>query len=115
MRIGRVSTVANAALRNMRSRVPDAHLVEARSAVQDGHPVVYMVREGTIETLDRRIQTRVYSMATSWRNSEVNFECATDVFGAKYTSVAGGPALVAQVEDGILHVMRTVQFDRAPR
>ena len=110
-----VESIANSALRNLQQRAPDARLVEARSAIQDGHPVVYMIREGTIETFDRKVHTRTYSMATSWLGTEVNFECATSVFGPQYTSLAGGQAIVDQVETGILHVLRTLQFDRAPR
>jgi hypothetical protein len=108
-------TIAQSALRNFKARAPDAQLIESRPAVQDGHPVIYIVRQGTIETLDRRTSTKSYSMATSWNKTEVNFECATTVFGPEYTSLQGGQKLIDQVEAGILHVMNTLQFDRIPR
>ena len=80
--------------------------------MQDGHPTVYMVRQGTVETFDRRQPMKLYSLVTAWRNHEINFECGTPVFGPGYVDLEGGPRLIEQVELSIMNVMRTLQFDR---
>lgn len=112
---GNADAIAQSALRNFRARAPDAQLLESRPAVQDGHPVIYLVRQGTIETLSRRTSFKSYSLVTGWNNTEINFECGTNVFGPQYTSLQGGQKLIDQVEAGILHVMETLQFDRTQR
>ncbi len=105
-------SIAQATLKNMRQRAPDAELLSWKAAVQDGHPVVFIVRQGTIETFDQQHSVKLYSLATAWKNREVNFECATPVFGTEYTKLDGGPRLVEQVELSIMSVLRTLQFDR---
>lgn len=69
-------------------------------------------RQGTIETFDRKYSMKLYSLATTWEEREINFECATPVFGLEYTKLDGGPWLVEQVELSIKNVLRTLQFDR---
>ena len=96
-------------------RALNARLIEAKAAMQDGHPVIFLIREGSIENLDRKIHYKSYSIVTSWRGTEVNFECGTSIYGPDYTSLEGGQRLIAQVEEGILHVLRTLQFDRVAR
>lgn len=105
--------VAEASLKNMQLRAADATLLTWQNAVQDGHPVVYLVKQGNIESFDgKRRSMKVYAMMTAWRGNEVNFECGTTIFGSEYTQIEGGEHLVSQVEEGIFNVMRTLQFDR---
>lgn len=110
-----IDSIARTALQNFQERAPNARLIEARKATQDGHPVIFLIREGTVESLDRKSHMKSYSIITAWRGTEVNFECGTSIFGQEYTSLDGGQRLIAQVEDGILHVLRTLQFDRVAR
>lgn len=105
-------SIAESLVQNMRLRAPDATLVAWRNTVQDGHPVVYTVREGTIQTLDRKHRLKLYALSTAWRGREINLECGTPIFGPDYTSLERGAELIQQVEDGILNLMRTLQFDR---
>jgi len=108
-------SIAQSALRNFQFRSPNARLVEARAAFQDGHPVIFLIREGVIETLDRTIHTKSYSIVTAWRGKEVNFECGTSMYGPDVTALGGGQRLASQVEAGIFNVLRTLQFDRVAR
>ena len=110
-----IDSIARSALRNFQARAPGARLVEAKAAVQDGHPVIFLVREGTVENLDRKIHNKSYSIVTVWRSTEVNFECGTSVYGPEYASLDGGQRLIQQVEAGILHVLKALQFDRVAR
>jgi hypothetical protein len=105
-------SIAQSLVQNLKARAPDARLIESKPAIQDGHPVVYVVRQGTVGFFDGKEQLKVYSISTSWRKNEIDFECATSVFGAEYASLPGGQTLIDQVEAGILNVMRTLQFDR---
>lgn len=105
-------SIAKSSLRNFQKRAPDGRLIESRPTVHDGHPVIYLVREGTMGTFDRKSNIKAYSLQTVWRKNEVNFECATSIFGPEYTSIEGGQRIISQVEEGILHVLRTLQFDR---
>ncbi len=105
-------SVAKSLLQSLKVHAPDARLIEARPAIQDGHPVLYVVRQGTVEVFDRKDPSKVYSMVTSWRKNEINFECGTSVFGTEYASLPDGQRLIDQVEAGILNLMRTLQFDR---
>lgn len=107
-----VDSIAQSALRNLRARAPNARLLEARAAIQDGHSVIFLVRDGTIESFDRNNHLKVYSIITTWRGTEITFECGTSIFGPKFTSVNDGERTVVQVEEGILNVLRTLQFDR---
>lgn len=104
--------IAQSALKNFRQRAPNAKIVDFRSTNQDGHPVIFLVREGTIENFDRKTNLKAYSIQTVWNKTEVNFECATPIFGPDYASVDGGAKVIAQVEEGLMHVLRTLQFDR---
>jgi hypothetical protein len=104
--------IAESYLRNMRQRIPDAVLVSWMNAVQDGHPVVYLIREGTTETFDRKSRLKSFSMVTVWREREINFECGTPIFGREYEQAEKGPWLIERVEEGIKRVMRSLQFDR---
>lgn len=110
-----IDSISYSALKNLRTRAPNARLIEARAAMQDGHPVIFLIREGAIESIDRTIRMKVYSIATSWRGNEINFECGTSIYGPEYAATEGGPRLIAQVERAILHVLRTLQFDRTER
>lgn len=104
--------IASVMLANMRKRAPDAQTLEVRATQQDGHAVVFVVRQGSVQALDRRIDTKLWSLATAWRGREINFECGTEVFGPKYEGLPGGPELIKRVETAVLHVMKTIQFDR---
>ncbi len=106
-------SIKNSALRNYRSRAPNARLIEARAAMQDGHPVIFLVRDGTVENLDRRISNKSYSLITAWKGTEVNFECGTPIYGPEYLALEGGSNLINQIEAAILNVIMTLQFDRA--
>lgn len=110
-----IDSISRSALQNLQMRAPNAHLIEARAAIQDGHPIIFLIREGTVEGLDRKYHNKVYSIVTAWRGTEVNFECGTSIYGPEYTSLEGGQRLIDQVETGILHVLKTLQFDRIAR
>jgi hypothetical protein len=105
-------SIAESFAKNLRQRAPDARLLSWRNAYQDGQAVVHIVRQGTVEAIDRRIRMKIYSIVTSWRGRELNLECATSVFGPEYTQLKRGSQLVDQVERGIFNVLRTLQFDR---
>jgi hypothetical protein len=107
-----IESITQSIMSNFQTRASNTRLVEARATMQDGYPVIYLVREGTVENLDLNIHLKIYSIITSWRGREVSFECSTSIFGAEYVALDGGQMFVDQVEKGILHVMRTLQFDR---
>lgn len=107
-----IDSIAQSALRNFQARAPNARLIEARAAMQDGHPVIFLVREGTVENINNNAHIKTYSIVTSWHGTEINFECGTSIFGPKYTLLDGDQRLTLQVERGILHVLSALQFDR---
>lgn len=105
-------SIADSTLRNIRQRAPDAEMLSWKSVVQDGHPAVYVVKIGTIQTFDTPYRLKVYSIVTSWRGKEIVFECVTTVFGPKFETVENGSVIIQRIENELLHVLRTLQFDR---
>jgi len=107
-----IDSIAQSALRNFQARAPNARLIEARAAMQDGHSVIFLIREGTVDNINNSVHIKTYSIVTSWHGTEVNFECGTSIFGPKYTLPDGDQRLILQVEGGILNVLSALQFDR---
>ena len=105
-------SIADSLVANMQKRAPDGELVRWKSAIQDGHPVASVIRKGTLETINKKEPVKFYSISTAWREHEINFECATRVFGPKFESIDNGIQLIERIEKGILHVLGTLQFDR---
>lgn len=102
-------------LANFRLRALDGRLLNAQKSFVDGQPVIFVVREGSIQNLDRVLKIKAYSVTTSWRGHEINFECSTPIFGEDYSTLVAGSKLVADVEAAVIHVLRTLQFDRVTK
>lgn len=110
----KASGIALGYLKNMKQRAPDAKLIDWRAVRQDGYPAVYLEREGTFSTFDQKWRDRSYSIVTSWRNREINLECASTLTTDEVRSKATGDAgtMAAEVEKAIQAVLRTLQFQR---
>lgn len=104
--------IAQIGLRNMKKRAPDAQIVNWKSVLQDGYPMVYAIKTGSVARFDSTVSLKTYSLVTVWQGYEINFECGTEILDSKYRQTKDGVLLIEQVEKGILHVLRTLQFDR---
>lgn len=98
---------------NMKKRAADGVLVTWRATQQDGYPVVYIEREGTITNFDGSKRLRLYSLVTSWREREVNLECGSVLTtNAARRGEAKAGQLADEIERGIKAVLGTLQFHR---
>ena len=92
--------------------VPGTTLISWDRGLQDKHPVISLVRDGSFRDPDGPPSARFYAMITSWNGYEINFECVTPIFGVEFDSTERGRATVRKVESHIKSVMQTIRFDR---
>jgi len=101
------SRIADSILSVDRMRDPNARMVRWSLATQDGHPVVYTERDVSVQNLERRLEMRIYTIATAWRGSEIQVSCASEV-------PRKIPEAAQMVEFPMKAVLGSVTFRRLP-
>lgn len=97
--------IVDSYLRNGRLRDPNMKIVKWYHTSIDNYPVVYIERDMTINIFDTVNCIRVYSIVTSWKGREVNFECASSI-------PIDMPEMAGIVEGPIKKILGSLQFVR---
>lgn len=71
----------------------------------DNHPVIYLSRSVKMRGFDGEENVNIYSLITSWKNNEILFSCSSDI-------PVRFPRYKEEMEEQMLKVLRTLQFDR---
>jgi ethanolamine ammonia-lyase large subunit len=98
--------IVNGVIANAKQHDPKAKVIVAKNMIQDNYPVIYIERDELTKTINSDFKLRSYMLISSWRSSEIIFECGSSL-------VFDDPRLKTAVEGQIKRIIGSLQFNRA--
>ncbi len=102
---GQIENVAKSIKNNELKRSVEYKQISLEKRYSDNHPVIYLSRTVRWQGFDGSNNVNIYSLITAWNNKEIIFSCSSNI-------PIRFPKYKAEMEDQMMNVLRTLQFDR---